>query len=160
MRKEIEDWFRGPQDYYEGLHILMCYTTKYSLFKTLHKADPNSKAFSYKLKYELSKLIEMKKIPDPDLSNEKEKKKISPPEVNQEIDNWLSGSRDYDEGLHILAKYTKRYTVFKKLLKQTFNTSKTYSILLARELEKVKLYISSDKEFSFKDTVVTFYESF
>jgi hypothetical protein len=64
LKKEIIDWFNGPQDYQEGILLLQEVTKKQKVLGKLIKRG-DSKAATEKLKWELNKIAGFTKIPAP-----------------------------------------------------------------------------------------------
>jgi hypothetical protein len=64
LKKEIIDWFNGPQDYQEGILLLQEVTKKQKVLGKLIKRG-DSRAATEKLKWELNKVAGLKKIPAP-----------------------------------------------------------------------------------------------
>jgi hypothetical protein len=64
LKKEIIDWFNGPQDYQEGILLLQEVSKKQKVLGKLIKRG-DSKAATEKLKWELNKVAGLKKIPAP-----------------------------------------------------------------------------------------------
>lgn len=75
LKREIIDWFNGPQDYQEGILLLQEVTKKQKVLGKLIKRG-DSRAATEKLKWELNKVAGLKKIPAP--TEKKEITKAAP----------------------------------------------------------------------------------
>jgi hypothetical protein len=68
IKKSIQEWFNGPQDYEKGLELLQVVTKKSKVLGKLSRGE--SKTRREKLVYELSKAIGLKKIPAPSIAKQ------------------------------------------------------------------------------------------
>jgi hypothetical protein len=66
IKKRIQEWFSGPQDYAEGVDLLHEVSKKAKVIGKLSKGE--SKTRREKLAYELSKFIGLKTIPAPNFA--------------------------------------------------------------------------------------------
>jgi hypothetical protein len=66
IKKSIQEWFNGPQDYEKGLELLQVVSKKTKVVGKLLKGE--SKTRREKLAYELSKAIGLKRIPGPTIA--------------------------------------------------------------------------------------------
>jgi len=64
LKKQIIDWFHGPQDYDQGMKLLQAVSKKNKIIGKMLKKG-NTKSSMEKLVWELNKVAGLKKIPEP-----------------------------------------------------------------------------------------------
>jgi hypothetical protein len=100
IKKSIEKWFNGPQDYHEGIDLLQVVSKKAKVIGKLSKGE--SKNRREKMSYELSKFIGLKTIPAPNFAKPaKTKKKAG---IDSKIEKSVNEDSKFEARFNLIGK--------------------------------------------------------